>query len=220
MAAVLTEDDLAHFPSPAAQHVIACGPAKQQYAELRLPQSPGRHPILMFIHVGCWLADYDLAHARNLAAAFTVEGFATWLIEYRRVGDPGGGWPGTFEDVILAATTLTDLTGEYDLDLSQFIVAGHSAGGQSNHAHSDQEKIMRRLPFLLTNGKHAGKENGATDAKNSQSTSRPSSGSVRTVGAVVTVPTSLIPVHMAQCNSRNSTRLRASQRTMSYPWSP
>ncbi|UNM06408.1 MAG: hypothetical protein H6925_01460 [Holosporaceae bacterium] len=27
------------------------------------------------------------------------KGFAVWNLEYRRIGEEGGGWPGTFHDV-------------------------------------------------------------------------------------------------------------------------
>ena len=39
----------------------------------------------------------------RLCAALAAEGIATYSIEYRRLGDPGGGWPGTFADVRRAA---------------------------------------------------------------------------------------------------------------------
>jgi len=55
---------------------------------------------------------------------------ATWNIEYRRVGNPGGGWPGTLDDVLRAAEHVNALRARYRLDLSRLIVAGHSAGGQ------------------------------------------------------------------------------------------
>ena len=36
---------------------------------------------------------------RPMANALTEAGIATWNIEYRRIDQPGGGWPGTFQDV-------------------------------------------------------------------------------------------------------------------------
>jgi acetyl esterase/lipase len=57
-------------------------------------------------------------------------GAAVWNIEYRRLGGPGGGWPGTFDDVLRAAEYLPRLGPRYNLDLERLIVAGHSAGGQ------------------------------------------------------------------------------------------
>ena len=54
---------------------------------------------------------------------------ATWSLEYRRIGNPGGGWPGTFADVAQGADHLRVLARTYPLDLNRVIVIGHSAGG-------------------------------------------------------------------------------------------
>jgi acetyl esterase/lipase len=54
---------------------------------------------------------------------------ATWNIEYRRIGDDGGGWPGTFLDVAAAADHLAELADRHPLDLRRVIAIGHSAGG-------------------------------------------------------------------------------------------
>ncbi len=129
VAGIMDSSALASFPNPPADHVIAYGEDKLQFGELRLPSGPGPHPVMVLIHGGCWLAQYDIAHIRKLAAAFTAAGIATWTIEYRRVGDPGGGWPGTFDDVAKAADFVATLAGQYDLDLHRVVVAGHSAGG-------------------------------------------------------------------------------------------
>jgi pimeloyl-ACP methyl ester carboxylesterase len=59
----------------------------------------------------------------------TKEGIATWNIEYRRVGDPGGGWPGTFKDVGNAIDHLINMAEKYNLDLSRVVFIGHSSGG-------------------------------------------------------------------------------------------
>ncbi len=126
---IMESSALASFPNPAADHIISYGEDKLQFGELRLPPGEGPYPVIMLIHGGCWLAQYDIAHIRTLAAAFTAAGVATWAIEYRRVGDPGGGWPGTFDDVAAGADQLLTLAGRFDLDLGRIVVAGHSAGG-------------------------------------------------------------------------------------------
>jgi pimeloyl-ACP methyl ester carboxylesterase len=63
-----------------------------------------------------------------LADALTKRGFATWTISYRRIGDEGGGWPGTFNDVAAATDHLRLLAKSYPLDLSRVSAVGHSAG--------------------------------------------------------------------------------------------
>ena len=67
---------------------------------------------------------------RGLAAALTAEGYATWSLEYRRLGDPGGGWPGTLEDVGRGADHLREVARAHPLDLDRVVALGHSAGGQ------------------------------------------------------------------------------------------
>jgi len=59
----------------------------------------------------------------------TERGVATWSIEYRRIGNEGGGWPGTFHDVGAAIDYLRTIAPEYNLDLERVVAIGHSAGG-------------------------------------------------------------------------------------------
>jgi acetyl esterase/lipase len=83
----------------------------------------------MAIHGGFWRNRYSLEHLGHLCAALTAAGFATWSIEYRRVGDPGGGWPGTFHDVAAGAAYLFRHASGLDVDPQRIAVLGHSAGG-------------------------------------------------------------------------------------------
>ncbi len=105
------------------------GPATQQFGELRLPAGAGPHPVVVFIHGGFWRARYDLDYARPLCEDLTAQGFATWNLEYRRVGQPGGGWPGTLLDIAAGIDYLRTLAAEHALNLARVITMGHSAGG-------------------------------------------------------------------------------------------
>jgi acetyl esterase/lipase len=125
----MTSRDLLALPQPAADEAIAYGTAPQQLGELRLPAGPGPHPVVVVIHGGCWQAPWGLDHIRSFCAALTTEGLATWSLEYRRLGDPGGGWPGTFEDVARGADHLREVAREHPLDLERVVAVGHSAGG-------------------------------------------------------------------------------------------
>ena len=127
---LMTSHDLLALPRPPADHTIAYGPAPQQVAELRLPKGPGPHPVVILVHGGCWQAPWAFDHVRSLAAALTAEGHATWSLEYRRLGDPGGGWPGTLEDVGRGADHLREAARQHPLDLGRVVALGHSAGGQ------------------------------------------------------------------------------------------
>ena len=127
--AVMSAADALALPQPAADEVISYGNDALQKAELRLPAGDGPYPVVIVVHGGCWLAEYDLGHISGLAAALTEAGMATWSIEYRRVGDAGGGWPGTFADVAAATDFLREIADDHDLDLERVVTVGHSAGG-------------------------------------------------------------------------------------------
>lgn len=114
-------------PPPTAR--IAYGGGPEQFGELRLPLGSGPHPVAVVIHGGYWRARFGLKWLAHLAAALPARGIATWNIEYRRVGSPGGGWPGTFEDIAHAADHVRVLAQSHPLDLSRVLAVGHSAGG-------------------------------------------------------------------------------------------
>jgi acetyl esterase/lipase len=126
---VMSASDVVALPRPEADHRLSYGDDPLQFGELRLPEGEGPFPVVIVIHGGCWLSAYDLGYMSALADALTVAGVATWSIEYRRVGDEGGGWPGTFQDVADAADHLFEIASEYDLDLDRVAAVGHSAGG-------------------------------------------------------------------------------------------
>ena len=87
------------------------------------------NPVVITIHGGFWQSKYGLEENTPLDEDLTRRGYATWNIEYRRVGEDGGGWPGTFIDVIDAVNHLTQLEERFQLDLSRVVILGHSAGG-------------------------------------------------------------------------------------------
>lgn len=109
---------------------INYGRDANQFGELRLPSGKQPHPVVIFLHGGFWRCKYDLTHTGHLCVALTAAGFATWSLEYRRLGQLGGGWPGTLDDVRQGAGHLTTMAGQYELDLSRIVAVGHSAGGQ------------------------------------------------------------------------------------------
>ncbi len=128
-----SELDAMPYPAKPGQR-IPYGASAAKFGELRLPDAKrhgkGPYPVLVMIHGGCWLADYDYAYFTRLAAWVTEQGWATWNIEYRRLGDPGGGWPNTFMDVGEAADALYVIAKTDPIDLKRVYAAGHSAGGQ------------------------------------------------------------------------------------------
>ena len=125
---ILTDDDLAALLPVEPTHRLAYGPAPEQFGELYLPSQPGRHPVVILLHGGCWRAQYGLGHLGQLSAAFRDAGLAVWNLEYRRLGN-GGGWPTTFVDVAAGTDFLKSVADRCALDLSRIITVGHSAGG-------------------------------------------------------------------------------------------
>ncbi|GCE29214.1 hypothetical protein KDA_46980 [Dictyobacter alpinus] len=108
---------------------LAYGADPFQYGELYVPEGPGPHPVVALIHGGFWRKAYDLTLMQGLAQNLVAQGIAAWNIEYRRIGNPGGAWPGTFLDVAAATDYLNDLVPIYQLDLRRVVAVGHSAGG-------------------------------------------------------------------------------------------
>ena len=108
---------------------IAYGPDPSQFGQLYLPDAAGPNPIVVTIHGGFWRSLYNLSEIQEVAAALAEEGYAVWNIEYRRIGQPGGGYPGTLQDVARAIAYLRVLAPQYGLDLDRVITLGHSAGG-------------------------------------------------------------------------------------------
>lgn len=121
--------DILQIPPPKADARIPYGRDMYQFGDLRLPAGAGPHPLVIFIHGGFWRSAYDLTHAGHICAALTRAGAITWSIEYRRIGNAGGGWPGTFEDVLHGAEHVRTLRAKYPIDLERAVAAGHSAGG-------------------------------------------------------------------------------------------
>ncbi|HTZ36296.1 MAG TPA: alpha/beta hydrolase, partial [Stellaceae bacterium] len=121
---------LAAAPGPAPQR-FAYGAEASQFGELWLPQAPaGPAPVAVLLHGGCWRASYGLDLMQPLAADLRERGVAVWNIEYRRLGESGGGYPGTFADVGAAFDALRGLAARYPIDLHRLAAIGHSAGGQ------------------------------------------------------------------------------------------
>jgi acetyl esterase/lipase len=139
-------EDILTAKAPEADLRLAYGADPNQFIDVRLPHGKGPHPIVFFIHGGYWRAKYDLAHAGHLCAALAKAGIATWNVEYRRVGNAGGGWPGTFEDVRAAYKFLQGQgqSGQ-QLDLKRLCVAGHSAGGQLAMCLAAHERSVTRV---------------------------------------------------------------------------
>jgi len=122
-----SHDILGDPPPAAADDRLTYGPQPLQFGDLRVPSAAtASHPLAVVIHGGFWKANFNLIHTGHLCAALRDRGVMTWNVEYRRVGDPGGGWPGSYEDVLGAVAFARTLTGA---DPGRICLVGHSAGG-------------------------------------------------------------------------------------------
>lgn len=123
-------------PAPPPDLTVRYGDHPDHVADVRLPAGVGAVPLVLFLHGGFWRAAYDRQHTGPLAAALADPGarpaVAVASIEFRRTGQPGGGWPGTFDDVASAVRTVPALVAAAApgrVDGSRTVLAGHSAGG-------------------------------------------------------------------------------------------
>ena len=121
--------DVAQLSASAPTVVVHYGPDPLQVGELRMPTGRGPFPVAIIVHGGCFTKGFaTLSYMAPTATALAQRGIATWNVEYREVGDAGGGWPGTFQDWASAADQVRGLAATYPLDLARVVVVGHSAG--------------------------------------------------------------------------------------------
>jgi len=130
---------------------ISYGLEPEQFGDLYLPEEPSdsdasRLPLVVLVHGGFWRAPFTLELMAPLANDLVSRGYSVWNIEYRRVGQPGGGYPGTFDDVAAAVDRLAALAEERRLDLDRVAIVGHSAGGHLALWVGQRERIPPGAP--------------------------------------------------------------------------
>ena len=133
-------------PQPTAQ--IAYGPAPSQYAQLFRPEGKGPFPVVVLVHGGCWTVQFGgIRQMRNVANALSEQGIAVWNVEYRRVDEEGGGYPGTYQDMHAALDSLQSHASQYQLDTSRILAMGHSAGGQLVQWIAGRSQLPKTSPL-------------------------------------------------------------------------
>ncbi len=122
------------------RHKVAYGDAPSQFGHVYLPAcAPQEYqtvPLVVLIHGGYWSTEFSSTIQTAIARTFAERGAVVWNIEYRRVGEAGGGWPNTGRDVVAAISALDGPVADaLPDDLRARIawrsvsVVGHSAGG-------------------------------------------------------------------------------------------
>lgn len=131
---------------------VPYGSAPSQFAELWLPAGAGPHPVVALLHGGCWQADVaGLDIMDPMADDLRRRGYAVWNVEYRRLGEPGGGYPHTFQDVGTALDALRPQASAKNLDLSRLVLVGHSAGGHLAQWAAARATLPKNSPLRTTN---------------------------------------------------------------------
>jgi len=134
-------------PEPSAR--IAYGTAPSQFVELFRPGGQGPFPVVVLIHGGCWTVAFGgIRQMHNVAGALQKQGIAVWNVEYRRVDEAGGGYPGTYLDVNAAMKALEESAGKYQLDTNRIAAMGHSAGGQLVQWLAGRALIPKSSPLV------------------------------------------------------------------------
>lgn len=104
-------------------HVLLSYGAQSQQTLTHFPRGTTNAEPVLVIHGGCWSNAYGVDHALPMAEALATLKLDVWAVEYRRVGDEGGGWPGSLQDIKSAVRHVSEITGTSPL------LVGHSAGG-------------------------------------------------------------------------------------------
>jgi acetyl esterase/lipase len=129
------------------------GDLPDHVADVRLPSGNERRPLAMVVHGGFWMAEFDRAHAGPQSVGLADAGYVVATVDYRRVGQRGGGWPGTFDDVAaltdavpgLVAAALPDR-----VDISRVVLVGHSAGGHLAAWAAARHRLPKESPWRRT----------------------------------------------------------------------
>jgi acetyl esterase/lipase len=148
-AAPMTLADYLALTGPAPTAKIAYGSAPSQFAELFRPAGAGPFPVVVLVHGGCWTIEFGgIGQMHNVAGALAAQGIAVWNVEYRRVDEDGGGYPGTYQDMNAALDKLGAEAGNYQLDTSRIVAMGHSAGGQLVQWIAGRNRIPASSPLF------------------------------------------------------------------------
>jgi acetyl esterase/lipase len=117
-------------PAPPPSYTVNYGDLADQVADVWVPSHGASAPIVLLFHGGFWRHQWDRRHLRPLASALAGSGYVVATPGYRRTGAPGGGWPGTFDDVRAAVDAVPALVSGRTPTDGRVILSGHSAGGQ------------------------------------------------------------------------------------------
>ena len=148
---LMTPRDLTSIPAQAPDRRVTYGADVNQFAELRVPSGAGPHPVVVLVHGGCFKTYGSFADLAPVGDVLKGRGIATLNVEYRRVDQPGGGWPNTYLDVGHAVDHVRALAKEHRLDLSRVVIVGHSAGGHLAMWAAARSRVPRSSALFMAN---------------------------------------------------------------------
>ncbi|MES2073906.1 MAG: alpha/beta hydrolase [Pseudomonadota bacterium] len=151
-AAPMSLQDYLALQGPAPDQHIAYGAQPSQYVELFQPAGDGPFPVAILIHGGCWTVEFGgMRQMHNVAGDLARRGIAVWNVEYRRVDEEGGGYPGTYQDISAALNLLQAQADTYKLDTGRLVAIGHSAGGQLAQWAASRHRLPAASPLYQAN---------------------------------------------------------------------
>lgn len=127
--ALTTADLHRHVPAAGwtARTDLAYGPGREARFDLALPQAPGPHPLVVWVHGGGWHFG-DKADVLPYAQMLAAEGFAVAAVNYPLA--PRARYPAAPTAVRQAVEHLRAHAARYDLDPDRLVLAGDSVGAQ------------------------------------------------------------------------------------------
>ena len=110
------------------------GPNEHQFVRIHRPSPTGTSKdfiVFAIIHGGYFKAKYgiDNSGVNSLVPMLLERGYSVAMIEYRRIGHPGGGWPGSNIDIVHALNKVYEEMAKFNHPEITIVVVGHSAGG-------------------------------------------------------------------------------------------
>lgn len=142
----VTFADVLAVPYKQSDRTLSYGSDQFQFGQLWLPANSPARASLVLIHGGCWLNQFDIGYSHGLSSALADAGYAVWSLEYRRTGDEGGAWPGTFDDIVAGINAISEIEG---IDTENLAILGHSAGGHLALLAGARSELLTVEPDLI-----------------------------------------------------------------------
>jgi acetyl esterase/lipase len=142
--------DVLSRAATAPQHRLRYGDLPDQVADVRLPAGDGVAPLVVVVHGGFWMAEFDRAHAGPQSVGLADAGYVVATVDYRRVGQRGGGWPGTFDDLAALTDVVPSLVAGAlpdRVDTTRTVLVGHSAGAHLAAWAAARHRLPKESPW-------------------------------------------------------------------------